>query len=414
MKNLCMVCLLATLSPQLFAGGPLARATLTPLNATGRDLVYDTTRDVLYMSVPSSAGFPYGNSVVTLDPATGEITHSAFVGSEPNRMAIAADGTRVYVGIDGANAFTWWEPATDTVGPLVGFTSPGPWGPYVVQDLAVNPDDPHVVVISKDDVASSATGDLEIFRDQTSLADLNLIYGPQSICFGDGSTLLGHNYYTSSYDLWKWTFDGSTLTQQADIWGVLAGATRIEAKGGKLFANNGRVADVATLQPLGTFSGTPGWAAHEPVDNGALVYFLGVSATANFGLDLMTFDTRTLLKLDSRTFANTPFTGIQTLLLAGDDGTGGERFAFMDANGIVGTITVPAMVVKVDAFQSNGRISQLTWAATIGRTYRIEWSRDLLTWTTLQTATANQASITKTFNAIGTASEPEFYRVVEQ
>ena len=59
---------------------------------------------LLYISVPSTAAAPYGNSVVSVDPATGAIGTPIPVGSEPDKLAISSDGTTLWVGLDGASA----------------------------------------------------------------------------------------------------------------------------------------------------------------------------------------------------------------------------------------------------------------------------------------------------------------------
>jgi hypothetical protein len=64
-------------------------------------LVYDSGRNVYYASVPGSV-IGAGNSIATIDPATGQVAHSAPIGSEPNALAISADGSALYVGLDGS------------------------------------------------------------------------------------------------------------------------------------------------------------------------------------------------------------------------------------------------------------------------------------------------------------------------
>src|SRR6266705_4476030 len=62
-------------------------------------LVYDACRSVYYASVPGSQ--PSGNSIATIDPNTGQVSFSPPIGSEPNALAMAADGSVLYVGLDG-------------------------------------------------------------------------------------------------------------------------------------------------------------------------------------------------------------------------------------------------------------------------------------------------------------------------
>src|SRR5689334_12463819 len=49
------------------------------------DLVYSASTGQLYASVPSSAGAS-GNSITAINPTTGLVTSSTFVGSEPNKL----------------------------------------------------------------------------------------------------------------------------------------------------------------------------------------------------------------------------------------------------------------------------------------------------------------------------------------
>lgn len=412
MKALTVLVLFLGVSVNLLAATSLENATITPIGLAGNDIVYDSTRNVLYMSVPSAAGFPYGNSIVTIDPATGGIIHTTFVGSEPDKLAISSDGSRVYVGVDGAYGFCWWEPATDTVSALVYFTSPYPFGPYTANDFAIAPGDPHTVVVSKDDVSSSADGDLELFHDNSSLQEMNLIYGAESICFSDSTNLIGYNNATTGFDLWRWAFNGTNLTQTQDVGNVISGGTRIKSVDGRIFSDNGKVVAASTLSALGTFSGIPGSAAVEPMPGTNTVYFLGLGGSYFGGnLQLVSFDRNNFLEFDSKSFTNTTSAGVRSLVRAGNEPSGGDRLAFIQFDGTAGIISIPPPVFKILSFRSNGQNSQLIWSSEIGRQYQVQWSDDLINWTTFITTTATQFHTTNTFNSMG-GSGREFYRVV--
>jgi hypothetical protein len=51
-------------------------------------MVYNPANGLFYLSVPSAAGAPYGNTIVSIDPLTGKTGTPIPVGSEPNRLAI--------------------------------------------------------------------------------------------------------------------------------------------------------------------------------------------------------------------------------------------------------------------------------------------------------------------------------------
>ncbi|RJG03904.1 hypothetical protein D3878_21820 [Noviherbaspirillum sedimenti] len=65
------------------------------------DLVYDTSRDVYYAAIPSSV-VGNGNSIAVINPSTGAVSYSAAIGSDPYTLAIAADNSYLYVGLNGA------------------------------------------------------------------------------------------------------------------------------------------------------------------------------------------------------------------------------------------------------------------------------------------------------------------------
>src|SRR5690348_621283 len=67
------------------------------INLVTNDLIVDPKTQTLYVSVPSRAGVG-GNSIVHIDPKTGALATPVFVGSEPNRLAVAGDGSVLYVG----------------------------------------------------------------------------------------------------------------------------------------------------------------------------------------------------------------------------------------------------------------------------------------------------------------------------
>ena len=67
-------------------------------------MVYNPVNGLFYLSVPSAAGAPYGNTVVSIDPLTGALGTPIPVGSEPNRLAVTSDGKYLWVALDGGSA----------------------------------------------------------------------------------------------------------------------------------------------------------------------------------------------------------------------------------------------------------------------------------------------------------------------
>lgn len=82
---------------------------------TANDVVYSSATQMLYASVPSSAG-PGGNSITTVDPATTGVVSSVFVGSEPDKLALSDNGHTLYTWLAGGFSMRKFEVVTQTAG----------------------------------------------------------------------------------------------------------------------------------------------------------------------------------------------------------------------------------------------------------------------------------------------------------
>jgi hypothetical protein len=113
-------------------------------------MAYNPLNKLLYVSVPSSAGAPYGNSVVSVDPETGALGTPIPVGSEPGQLAISSDGTTLWVGLDGASAIRKVDLTTGTAGMQFSLSNnSGIYAyPPIVHAIAVLPGSSNSIVVS--------------------------------------------------------------------------------------------------------------------------------------------------------------------------------------------------------------------------------------------------------------------------
>ena len=74
------------------------------IDLPAKSVGYSSQMGLLYVTIPSAAGLPYGNSVIEVSPIDGTVTRSVFVGSEPGPIAISPDATMAYAGLNGAAA----------------------------------------------------------------------------------------------------------------------------------------------------------------------------------------------------------------------------------------------------------------------------------------------------------------------
>ena len=150
-------------------------------------LVYDAARNVYYASVPGSVASS-GNRIATIDPATGQLSFSRTVGPEPGALAISADASALYVGLDGTSELAKLALPSMTELGRVNIGSQ-----FIAGTIAVSPVDPDVVAVSRK-VTNSIPSDagVVLFR--------SLVAQPKTLNFG-GSLIVFDTAGTALYGL---------------------------------------------------------------------------------------------------------------------------------------------------------------------------------------------------------------------
>src|SRR3954447_8470097 len=142
---------------------------------TTNDLVYSSSTGRIYASVPSSAGSS-GNSLQAIDPTTGLVTSSIFVGSEPNKLAISDDGHSLYVSLDGSLALRRFETLTNTPGTQFSVgQEPFFFGRLGASDIAVAAGNPNLIAVARTQQAGVAIFDNGVRRTNTAASGSNFI-----------------------------------------------------------------------------------------------------------------------------------------------------------------------------------------------------------------------------------------------
>jgi trimeric autotransporter adhesin len=224
-------------------------ATVRIIDLPANDLVWDPFAQLIYASLPSSYG-PNGNSIGVINPATGAITGYFFAGSEPNRLALSADGKYLYVGLNGDGSIQRLvlPGFTPDINVSLGNSQNG--GPFTALDLKVSPGNAHTfAVVSGINTCCGGGGTLEFFTDASKLA--NSVSNPSinNIVFADASTLYGFNGTTLSKI--TVTSTGGTVATQWNY--LLAGNGPIQYSGGLLYSNGGEAFNPATGELAGVY-----------------------------------------------------------------------------------------------------------------------------------------------------------------
>jgi hypothetical protein len=272
------------------------------IDLTTNDLVYSSTTGKIYASLPSLAG-SNGNSIAAIDPTTGLITSTTFIGSEPNKLALSDDGHSLYVTLQGAGAIRRFDALTNTPG-LQFSTGADPFfsrGRFDVADIAVAPANPGTIAVARQfsNVSPSQAG-VAIFDDgvQRPLVSAFQLSGPDSIAFSATATkLYGHDPSGGGIQTLTIMPAGVSVTSTAlpNVFGS------IKFSNGLIFTSAGHVVNPDTSTLVGTFTGAfaPTFVVDPTVGR---AYYLQPGPTDGT-LTLKAFDINTFLPLGSLTIS---------------------------------------------------------------------------------------------------------------
>ncbi|MDQ1637861.1 MAG: trimeric autotransporter adhesin [Pyrinomonadaceae bacterium] len=314
--------LLAVVAPFVLAAGDFeAGASVADGNAilaqtefirqiplTTNDVAYSAASGKLYASVPSSAG-SNGNRIATVNPVTGSIENSVFIGSEPNLLAMSDDGNTLYATLEGAFAIRQFNTQTETPGQQFSVGQDSFFGRYRVNDLAVAPGNPNLIAIARQYPGTSppeagvAIFDNGVQRPTTGPGHID---GSDYIAFSaSAAKLYGCGIYSSLKTL---SINSSGVTVTSTV--PFSVSTRIKFNNGLVFSSNGHVVNPDTPALLGTFSGVSSNAFVADSSVGRAYYVVGDQFSA---LTLKAFDINNFLLVGSLTIPGA--TGSPTSLI---------------------------------------------------------------------------------------------------
>jgi trimeric autotransporter adhesin len=260
---------------------------------TNNDIVYRATDGLLYVSVPGSAP-SYGNSVLAIDPVTGNVVSQIQVGSNPDKLALSTDGTQLFVGLDGAGAVAQVNLAN---GQVVNQFSLGGGSniynePITAQYIAPVPGLPNSVAVS-------------------STQNVVTIYD-SGVARAGTSTVAGYNYYgalsfgASATTLFVANYSGEVMQMTVGSTGITAGSvlftstselqiSTLQYDNGKLYLSNGEVVNATNGTLAGTFYAAPTSPASGPIvsDSALGLAFVAFGSDITPGSEVLAFNEST-------------------------------------------------------------------------------------------------------------------------
>ena len=227
-----------------------------PIAAT--DLLWDGVNGHLLVALPPARGSTAG-SIAILDPNSGSLSSPAAVTGSPEVMAIASDGSLLYVGLQGSSSIQRYAlPAMtpDITIPLPAVNSTATFA----RTIEVAPDNAHTTAVTLQDASGNPMG-LIVFDDATARANTfgfvnvmpvkvidSAVWGANGTAmFGTSSHLIGQ-----PAELYAFTVNASGVTLAIDQTGGPGGREHFAQN--RLYLDGGAIVDPASLTVSGSFA----------------------------------------------------------------------------------------------------------------------------------------------------------------
>jgi hypothetical protein len=303
--------------------GPSAALTYTTyLQIANNDIVFNAVDGLLYASVPATSAGTGGNTVVGIDPVTGAIRRTIWVGSTPKKLALSTDGTQLFVSLDGAASVAQVNLSLGVVVNQFHLGGgPGTYNPpYTAIALAAVPGAPNSVAVA-------STANIAIYDSGVPRANI-ISEAAGGLSFGSSSSVL----YAVNGQVQEFTVDTTGITEVSSV--ALNTSASIQYDSGRLYLSSGQVLDATTLNLLGTFYNSGNAPASGPVvsDSSLGTAFIGTSSFST-GTQVSAFNESTFI-LKGNIFAGSS-TSFQQIVRWGQDGlalsSGTQIFIFQSS-----------------------------------------------------------------------------------
>jgi trimeric autotransporter adhesin len=268
-------------------GGTTAALTYTAYVAIqNNDIAYNAADSLLYATVPGGAA-SMGNSVVGIDPATGNVMRQIFVGSNPNKLAISTDGKQLFVGLDGAGAVAQVDLTKGSVVNQFSLGSgTGVSSPNTAAYLAAVPGLPNSVAVATG--SNFGSGAVAIYDSGVARGSSLTTYGAGPLSFGSSSSIL----YLAGSSLVELAVDptaGINATPTATLATSTFGINSLQYDNGQLYLSTGAVYNTTTNTLAATLFSSPTVAANGPVVSDSTLGTVFI-AESSFNAEVLAFN----------------------------------------------------------------------------------------------------------------------------
>ena len=273
-----------------------AQSDLKVINVETTDLKYDSVSEKIYVSIPNTS-VTMANSIAVINPYSGVIENSVFVGDNPGVIAISDDGQYLYVSLDDSGSVRKVDLASFTPGIEFSLGST-----YFVDDMEVMPGNPNTIAVTRRVEGFDPSGrGIAIFVDGIQLPNVTSIFDRcNRIEFSDNPDMLyAYNNESSANKFFRIAVDDSGVVVLSSTPGLITEFyTEIEYAGGLIFSNMGEVVQPEELFLLGTFSAPYSESMTPDIEDGK-AYFINYYGFVGSFVYISSFNIDTYVPLDT-------------------------------------------------------------------------------------------------------------------
>ena len=297
-------------------------ANMSVVNLVARDVAWDKNSGLLYVAV-SDEDDQYSNSIVAVDPASGQVVKkSPFAGTDPYLARPSADGTYLYAASRTGGVVTQFQ--------LPGLTLLNTWtlgrdtatisGPYYAIDVQPSPGNSQTTAIALEQYnIIPASGGIKIFDNNIARPQQTFgsVYGTMDYYdsvqwSSDGSMLYVANNEVTSYDYYTLGVNASGVNLINDYpntfprsngYGRLTNSRiHFDTGTGYIYNDDGEIIDPVNGAQVG-YIGATGLVAPDSSLNRVFILGQTTDQAASNSYTIQSFDQKTLALVGSLTIS---------------------------------------------------------------------------------------------------------------
>jgi hypothetical protein len=229
------------------------------LSIKANKVLFDSRRNKL-LAIVSGLDTQHGNKLIQINPNTGIVENSVFVGSEPSSMAFTFDSNYVYIGLDGASLVKRVNLNSFIVDRTISLGS-GSSGALFADDVATIKSTPDIVVVARKYISISPRhAGVVAYKNTTKLnAETPTHTGSTIIETIHGTNfVVGFNTESTESGFRKMLVDTILGVQLISTTTGMPLSLQMEYENGFIYSNYGKVVDPNLSPPIvvGSFLGT--------------------------------------------------------------------------------------------------------------------------------------------------------------